>query len=157
MAGILIRWQLGPLKPSSGGQDESHADAADRKTRFYAAVDAVTTSMVILGAFLGWQACGQLMLLILPVTAVTGLYFARQPENDISQLVAPVFFVLLFGFVLFWRRLDGASSLPSYNGWAFMALSWQAEWLITLAASFLFASLVRFILAGSAESNAESS
>ncbi len=94
-------------------------------------VAAIKSAFVITGAFLGWQACGMLAVITLPLLTSAWIAIARSAQTNKARRVAPLFFVLLCAFVLLWQRLDAAPWMIGYDGWKFSPLTWQVDWLAT--------------------------
>lgn len=124
IAGWLVRWQM--LK------------AADLTEPRAASVLAIDSALLMTGAFLGWQACGMLTLMVLPLLAVCRFL------NRFQRMSAPGFFVVLLAFLVLWKRLDEAVWVIGHAGWSFTQMSWHFDWGLTLTLLFLFASVVRF-------------
>ena len=107
-------------------------------------LDAVRASLLLIGAFLGWQACGMMGL---PLLLITGAFtFVPQAGKDraAGAAVAPMFFVALTAFLLFWQELNDASWMIGYNGWSFTSIDWRQDWLLTAAGLAAIAAVVRY-------------
>lgn len=152
-AGLIVRWQM-RMSPFKG--DRSHFQAVSQEggstdpskragDLSFAATAAVSTSFLITGAFLGWQACGALLLFVLPAMAVAKTVSTQIQGERFFRLAALFFFAFLFTFVLCWRQLDDFRWLPGFDGWDALTFGWQIEWMITLAGTLVFASLARFM------------
>jgi hypothetical protein len=127
--GGLLMWQSRALQPIAGLRPQ---------------LDAVRASLLLVGAFLGWQACGMVGL---PVLLIGGVFtFMPQAGKDraVGAPVAPMFFVALAAFLLFWQELNDASWMIGYNGWAFTSIDWRQDWLLTAAGLVAFAASVRY-------------
>ena len=131
LAGWLVRWQMSKAVDEVGGASS---------------IAAISSALLIVGGFLGWQACGMLTLIILPLLVVCRFLDRSDSEQRFQRLSAPGFFVVLFAFLLLWKRLDEAVWCIGYDGWDFTAISWPIDWAITLVLLFAFASVVRFCL-----------
>ena len=73
LAGRLLKWQVG---------------STDSQTRSGSSIDAIATAFVIVGAFLGWQACGTLCLVMLPYLAACQFFDRNQPPVEESPEAA---------------------------------------------------------------------
>lgn len=74
VAGWLVSWQMGFAK----------LQLAQARS-----VEAIGSAFIITGAFLGWQACGMLCLLFLPLSAVCRLIEKSPMENAVAIPVTP--------------------------------------------------------------------
>jgi len=128
LTGWLVRWQM--LKASANAQATS--------------IRAISSALLITGCFLGWQACGMLAVVTLPLLAGCWFWDRSRPEPRFQRVSAPLFFAMLFGFLLFWKQLDEAVWMIGHAGWSFTPMSWSLDWALSLVLLFVFASVVRF-------------
>lgn len=85
----------------------------------------------VVGAFLGWQACGMLALLSLPFILGHKLVPKCCPNSWMGRAVGPADFVLTWCFVLAWNWLDSAPWMIGCLGWEGSPLTWWQDWLAT--------------------------
>ncbi len=106
-------------------------------------LDAVRGGLLLVGAFLGWQACGMIGLFVLSTLGVFTIMLRTGQERAGRTPVAPLFFVTLAVFVLFWQELNDAAWTIGYDGWSFTSINWWQDWLLTAGGLAAFAALVR--------------
>ena len=129
LAGWLLRWQINSQAEDSAG---------------VTTVAAVSTALLITGAFLGWQACGMLSLTLMPVLALFKAWNRSVADSRRLLLAGPAFPVALLVFILFWQELNDAAWMIGYRGWDFTSLSWWQDWLATFMLMIVFATVIRF-------------
>jgi prepilin signal peptidase PulO-like enzyme (type II secretory pathway) len=127
--GALLMWQSTALKPVAGLRTQQ---------------DAVRASFVLVGAFLGWQACGMIGLLMLLPGCVFTIMSGSGKGRTVGAPVAPLFFVAIAAFLLFWQELNDASWMIGCKGWSFTTIDWRQDWLLTTGGMAAFAALVRY-------------
>ena len=140
LAGALIRWQMS-VRSTTGRSAETSGQESEGSS----AVASIAAATLLTGLFLGWQACGTLTFLSLPALAAVRLVTANCQDRWLFRAVAPAFFVLLFVFILNWKRIDAAVWVIGVEGWSFVNQGWRAEWLFTLLVMSVFSSLVKML------------
>lgn len=130
VTGWLVRWQMLKAAATANAQPAS--------------IRSISSALLITGCFLGWQACGMLAVVTLPLLAVCWFADRSRFEPRFQRMSAPLFFAVLFAFLLFWKQLDEAAWMIGHAGWTFTRLSWSLDWGFTLILLFAFASVVRF-------------
>ena len=127
-AGWLVRWQM------------IHSRSSEAIVSW---VSAISSALLVIGVFVGWQAVGMLLIILLPVLALVkwGLRYAVVRQRQAA--LAPLFFVCLTAFMLSWRYLNDSPWVPGHNGWSQVSLIWWQEWLATLVIVAVFATVVR--------------
>ena len=136
LIGGLLLWQSTALQTVAGLRTQ---------------LDAVRGSFLLVGAFLGWQACGMMGLIVsLPLGVLTIRH--RSGDNCGKGIpIAPLFFVTVFAFVLFWQELNDASWMIGYDGWQFTSINWWQDWLMTIGSLAGFAAMVRHFTVDSSD------
>ncbi len=114
-------------------------------------LDAVRGSFLLVGVFLGWQACGMIGLFVLSTLGVVTIMLRAGQERASGVPVAPMFFVALAAFLLFWQELNDASWMIGDNGWTFTSLDWRLDWSLTAAGLAAFAAMVRHFTVDSSD------
>lgn len=126
--GGLLMWQSRALQPIAGLRTQ---------------LDAMRASLLLVGAFLGWQACGMIGLIALLPLAVFTIMSSVGTASVGRIPMAPLLFVVLSAFLLFWQELNDASWMIGYNGWTFTSIEWRQDWLLTAAGLAAIAAAVR--------------
>lgn len=131
MTGWLVRWQM------------LNAPEDTASPRGFS-IQAISCALLITGCFLGWQVCGVLTLMMLPLLAVCRFLDRSCLGQRYQRMAAPAFFAVLFGFLLSWKQLDEAVWMIGHAGFQFTPTSWLLDWGATLVLLFVFASVVRY-------------
>ncbi len=134
LGGILFGWITTAPFQRRGSTSEAACSAAIR------------SAFVVVGAFIGWQACGSLAILALPAITCTSLALTKLELQNRLRISAPAFFVALWIFMLIWNPLNKASWMIGFEGWKFSALPWQADWSITTAGLLITSIAARKLL-----------
>ncbi|MCP4169287.1 MAG: prepilin peptidase [Fuerstiella sp.] len=134
--GRLLTWQSRALQPIAG---------------LHTQLSAVRAGFLLVGAFLGWQACGMIGLLVLLTIGIFTMMSRPGTGRAGGTPVAPMFFVALAAFLLFWQELNDASWMIGYNGWKFTSLDWRLDWLLAAAGLTVFSAMVRYFTVDSSD------
>lgn len=123
LGGLLFaRLSAGPLNLIAGSRPDDNQRAAVRHSIFLTAV------------FLGWQAAGMIVLLVLLLILPAKLLQRFHCEPFLRDRLSPGYFLMLFVFILLWEKLDSAVWMIGYDGWVWSGLTWWQDWLLTIAA-----------------------
>ncbi|MDG2126901.1 MAG: prepilin peptidase [Fuerstiella sp.] len=126
--GRLLLWQSVALQPVAGWRSQ---------------LDAVRAGFLLIGAFLGWQACGMIGLFVLLAAGIVALTYRVRKPAVAGICLSPLFFVALAVFLLFWRGLNDAAWMIGYNGWSFTSIDWRYDWLLTAVGLTVCAAVIR--------------
>ena len=108
-------------------------------------VDAsVAASFSLIGAFLGWQACGMLAVIVLPLLAVIGLGSALIRTGGLRRSSGVIFFALLLAFLFCWRFLEESTWMIGSRGWDAVEYDWRVQWAVVLVVLVLFSLLASY-------------
>jgi len=95
-----------------------------------AAGGALCTTMMVTGAFLGWQGAAMFGVFSLPLLIVTRLVAVSRPSRLPAMLL--VWLPALIAFLLLWSWLDQNSIMIGVHGWTWSSLTWWQDWLLAL-------------------------
>lgn len=131
LVGLLLNWQM------SSGTNRPLEESAGLR-------DAVATTMVFSGIFLGWQAVGMLAVVVIPLLGIVKLAAAARGSVRLYRSAAPVVFVVSWMFLLTWNSLHEAPWMIGVYGWRLTALGPWTEWLLTAIGLGCVAAIVRY-------------
>ena len=83
------------------------------------------------------------LLMLLPGCVFT-IMSGSGKGRTVGAPVAPLFFVAIAAFLLFWQELNDASWMIGCKGWSFTTIDWRQDWLLTTGGMAAFAALVRY-------------
>jgi len=107
-------------------------------------VAAIASALTVTGSFLGWQACGMLLLFVLPMLAMIKWLVRNDRSADRLRWAGPGLFAMLLAFLILWQKLDNAIWMIGYRGWDFTPQDWRWDWMGTFVVLMLFAAAVRY-------------
>lgn len=145
LAGIAGGLVFGTLVSYAASSSSSTSVNPDQRNVLPATLQA---AFVIVGGFLGWQASGMMAVLMLPVIVVLKLTPKCCPGLSVHRIVGPVFFLMLFAFILTWEKLDSATWMIGISGWQFGGFVWWQDWLATIVVIAVVAALLHQLSPG---------
>lgn len=129
LAARLITWQ----------QKAGHHSTDAAQTN----VAAVGDSLLLTGVFLGWQAVGMLLLIVIPILFLDNAISQLRHTSWLEKYAGPCFAFLLFAFLLLWQRLHESNWFIGVHGWNHSPLLWWQDWLATAGLLIVVAAASR--------------
>lgn len=133
LSGYLLGWQLSPtIRQSVADTDPG--------------IITLTLSALLMtiGAFLGWQAAGMMLVFAVPMFGLISLIATGSGNCQMIRLTPPIVFLLTWLFLLTWKIQHKSPWMFSAWGWQFGSLNWWSDWILTFAGLYLFAAATRF-------------
>lgn len=99
-------------------------------------LSAAGWSFIGVGTILGWQGCGMLAVLTIPLITIVAFatrFKAVDRSDRTARSAGPVFFLLLSAFIPCWQYLHAAPWMIGVHGISWTAFGTVTDWAITLS------------------------